>query len=313
VKQKILINDLGLGLTHKGLWRYALEQHFEAQIFELQYLSSLPLIIPANWQVKPEVVLPLAAKLWAFQQQAFLGQILYLEGNLLCQGNLAELFNIKSPGWLQAPQNLPISRWSLFRLDCTTSQRVATARQLEQLTAKSYRALAEFNNLDSQPLPQQWCPVPFGENPTANLIDCRAMGERPWYCAFAPSSKLWAAQLRCALEQGYLSLNDIAEDVAAGLVRPSLLRQIELAIDNPFDLPVAAIEADRTFVLPEFAVAPEQRQMVDTTIFPFPRRELHRLLLSPKYLFQFELPHQMARIKSICQKIPVKFGLGGEE
>lgn len=309
MKRKILVNDLGLGLTHKGIWYQALKQHFVTQNFELHYLSSLNLAIPPNWQVKPEVALPLAAKLWAFQQSEFLGQILYLEGNLFCQGNLAGLFDKISLGWLQAPQNLPIGKWSLFLLDCTAPQAAAAARQLEQLAESGYGNLAEFNNLDSQPLPQEWCPVRFGENPSASLIDCRAMGERPWYCAFAPSGRRWATQLRIALEQGCLSLNDLGEDVAGGLVRPSLLWQIERGIDNPFELPAAVVEADKTFILPEFAVSPEQRQMVDTTIFSFPGRELYRLLLSPKYLFQFELPHQIAKIKAICRKILVKLGL----
>ena len=282
MSQQIIINDLGLGRTQKAVWRYTLEQHFPPENLELHYLSQLNLDLPANWQVKSEVALSLAAKLWAFQQPASQGRLLYFEGNLLFQGNLRELLAIEPLGWLQAPQNLPISRWSFFCLDCSASQAAATARQLGQLAATSYEKLAEFSHFDSQPLPQPWYPVRFGENPTANLIDCRTLGERPWYRAFAPGGKLWAMQLRNAVGEGYLSLDDIREDVARGIVRPSLLWQMEQGIDNPFELPTVATTADSGFVLPEFVVLPEQQQMIETTIFPLPGRALHRLLLSPE-------------------------------
>jgi hypothetical protein len=87
------------------------------------------------------------------------------------------------------------------------------------------------------------------------------------------------------------------------------LWQIEQRIDNPFELPATLIDADKSFILPEFAVSPEQRQLVERTIFPFPGREFYRLLLSPKYLFQFELPYQISRIKAIFEKIILKLGL----
>lgn len=308
MSQQILVNDLGLGRTQKSLWRYVLKEHFPPQNLELHYLSQLNLDLPANWQVKPEIALSLAGKLWAFQQPASQGRLLYFEGNLLLQGDIRELLATEPLGWLQAPDNLPIARWSFFSLDCR-APRGAVVRQLEQLAATNYGTLAEFRYRDSQPLPELWYPVRFGENPAANLIDCQAMGERPWYRAFAPSGKLWTAQLRSALEQGYLSLDDIREDVAHGLVRPSLLGQMEQGIDNPFELPAVTITADSTFVLPEFVVLPEQRRMIETTIFPFPGRALHRLLLSPEYLFKFELPHQTRRILGMIKKIPLKLGL----
>ena len=309
MSQQIFINDLGLGRTQKAVWRYALERHFPPENLQLYYLSELNLDLPANWQVKPEVALSLAAKLWAFQEPASQGRLLYFDGNLLFQGNLRELLAIEPLGWLQAPQNLPIARWSFFWIDASATQRKAAARQLGQLAATNYGKLAEFSHFDSQPLPQQWYPVVFGENPAANLIDCRIMGERPWYRAFAPSGKLWARQLRSAMEKGYLSLDDIHEDVARGIVRPSLLWQMEQEIDNPFELPAVALTADRAFVLPEFVVSPEQQQMIETTIFPFPGRALHRLLLSPEYLFKFELPHQINRILGILRKILFKLGV----
>lgn len=308
MSQQILINDLGLGRTQKAVWRYTIECYFPPENLQLHYLSKLNLDLPRNWQVKPEIALSLAGKLWAFQQPASQGRLLYFEGNLLLQGDIRELLAIEPLGWLQAPDNLPLARWGFFLLDYR-APREAMVRQLAQLAAISYGKLAELRELDSQPLPEPWNPVLFGENPAANLIDCRLMGERPWYRAFAPSGKLWTAQLRSALEQGYLSLDDIGEDVAQGLVRPSLLWQMEQGIDNPCELPAVAIAADSTFVLPEFAVLPEQRRMIETTIFPFSGRALHRLLLSPEYLFKFELPHQIRRILGMVRKIPVKLGL----
>jgi hypothetical protein len=172
------------------------------------------------------------------------------------------------------------------------------------LAAVEYGPLADFQGFPFTPLPPEWLPTSFGENPAAKVINCLPLGERPWYSAFAPSGGLWCAQLQETLAAGYLSLDAIRQDVAEGLVRPSLLAQVEQG-SEPWQLPPSAIESDWEFVPPELVVSPERVAIVSSTIFPLPKRKWQRVLFS-SYFIEVELPQrwqQIQRLPRLPQKI----------
>ena len=301
VYQQIIINDLRIGRCQKAVCQYLLVRQDLTQQRQIKLLSEQHLMIPTDWAVKPSIALTLAAKLWILQQPPTSGQTLYWDGNLLCQGNVSTLFALAEEG-IVAPSSLSLGHWAIFLIDHASPLAIKAAKKITALVREDYSVLAEWSPLDYCSLKPDWLPVPYGERPTANLLDCRALNERPWYNAFAPVTQDWLVYLKKAITEETLSWVDIDRDIEEGWVRPSLRWQLQQPIDVEMAFPPELVEADQTFIAPEFRVSAQQQQLIASTIFPLPRRQLHRLLLSPTFLFKFELPHQMSRILGFLKK-----------
>ena len=302
VDQQIIINDLRLGRCQKAVCQYLLFCDDLRHKRQIKLLSEQNLMIPTDWSVKTSIALTLAAKLWILQQSPTSNKTLYLDGNLLCQGNVSELFECAEDG-IVAPASLSLGHWDIFIIDHASPSAMKAAAKITALVREDYGVLADLSQLDYNYLQQDWLPVSYGERPTANLLDCRALHERPWYNAFVPVTQHWLADLKKAIANGNLSWNDIDQDIDEGWVRPSLRWQLQQPMDIGMDFPSDLIEGDQKFIAPELKVSTEQQQLIASTIFPLPRREWHRLLLSPKFLFKFELPHQMSRILGLLRKL----------
>ena len=298
---RILIDDLKLGQSHRCVLKYALESNCQRK-FELIFASSLNLDFPPSWQVKKEVALSLAAKLWIFQNSVPQGKTLYLDGNHILQGNISELFEQESLTCLQAGRRESLGKLQFFLVNHGAVDSEQLGQKLIKLAEQEYGKLANFDDLDLSLLPPEWSPVLFSENPAAKVIDSQSIADRPWYSCFAPSGIVWFAQLQAAIAEKYLSVNSIRQDVAAGLVRPSLLVQIERGINNSFQLPKQLIGLDAQFTPPELAVSAEQLKLIESTIFPPPKRILTRVIFS-RYFLEIEVPERIQQINRAIQKI----------
>ncbi|MBZ8178487.1 hypothetical protein [Oscillatoria salina] len=298
----VFVNDIGLGKTPKKLLNYHLISNCSGNL-EICFASQLNLSIPHRWEVKPEVALPLAAKLWLITNQLAAEKTLYLDGNLFIYGNIEEIFQHESQTCLQATQEKVFAYLDFFVVNYTAKERQKLTKQLRQKSELNYSKLADFAKLKIEILPPEWSIFAYGENPEAKVIDCLALNSRPWYSCFAPFGKEWSMSLFSAIEKGYLDVEDIQQDVAAGLVRPSLLKQIELGIDNPFALPETAICLDLNFTPPELALSKEQIERLNSTTFKLPEKNWLRVYFS-RYFIEQELPRLK---KKMIPKIQKKF------
>jgi hypothetical protein len=75
-----------------------------------------------------------------------------------------------------------------------------------------------------------------------------ADGLEPWLSRSHPFGHLWARDLLHAIAHGYLPPATVAEQVALGYARPSLLYQVEQGLDEPLLLPPKARRLDRDFL-----------------------------------------------------------------
>jgi hypothetical protein len=97
-------------------------------------------------------------------------------------------------------------------------------------------------------LSQEWDPGRFGEPG----IDALALyyppdGSEPWVSRTHPHGHLWVRDLLHAIAQGYVRSDLVAEQVALGHVRPSLLYQVEHGLEEPLLLSRKARQLDRNF------------------------------------------------------------------
>jgi hypothetical protein len=291
IPYRIVIDDCRVGESHKSVLKYALEKYLTEES-ELIFASQSPIEVPKHWQVKSEVAFSLATKLWAIANPISSKKTLYLDGNQIIQGNCNELFQQNNQNCILASRHEPLNKLNFFLIDYNLAQKNQLTKRLLQLAQKGYTHLADFNDLD----------IGLYDRASASIIDCLALSDRPWYSVFAPYGSIWIAQLKEAIARGYLSIDTIEQDIERGLIRPSLLAQLKARIDNPFLLPKEIIALDNSFTPPELALSREQLQLIDSTIYPLPKRILTKVLFS-RYFIETELPNRMLQVQRLWQKI----------
>jgi hypothetical protein len=74
-----------------------------------------------------------------------------------------------------------------------------------------------------------------------------ADGSEPWIARDHPQGHLWVRDLLDAIAHNHLAAEVVAQQVALGHVRPSLLYQVEHGIEEPLLLPRRARQLDRAF------------------------------------------------------------------
>lgn len=116
-------------------------------------------------------------------------------------------------------------------------------------------ALARAGRPSIRPLlPREWNPGRPGEpGVDALVLYYPPDGSEPWLSRSHPLGHLWVRDLLHAVDHGYVRPELVAEQVAMGHVRPSLLYQVEHRLEEPLLLPRRARDLDRNF-------QPAQRQ-----------------------------------------------------
>lgn len=85
---------------------------------------------------------------------------------------------------------------------------------------------------------------------TTRLLHYTDMNQQPWVAATNPLAPVWIACLRRAMAGGFIQREELAREVTAGHVRPSLIAQIDAGVDDPAALRGAIRDLDRAFVAP---------------------------------------------------------------
>lgn len=98
-------------------------------------------------------------------------------------------------------------------------------------------------------IPSTWNMLERHDSSTA-LLHYTDMNTQPWVSTANPLGHLWVACLRRAVDSGFISRDELQRETASGHVRPSLLAQLDLGINDPRQLGKAARKADRFFVAP---------------------------------------------------------------
>lgn len=89
----------------------------------------------------------------------------------------------------------------------------------------------------------------YRESETA-LLHYTDMGTQPWVSTANPLGYLWMRNLLDAIDEGFVSVSQIEEEIKLGHVRPSLLYQIDHRLDDPLLLPAKARKMDKDFRAP---------------------------------------------------------------
>ena len=107
--------------------------------------------------------------------------------------------------------------------------------------------VAEHVAADIEP---EWNSLERYEEGKTSLVHYTDMNTQPWVAVDNPLNFLWTRDLLEAIRAGFITREFVAEHVAKGYVRPSLLHQIDHGIEDSVLLPKAARGLDVRFRAP---------------------------------------------------------------
>ncbi len=85
---------------------------------------------------------------------------------------------------------------------------------------------------------------------TTALLHYTDMNTQPWISLANPLGYLWVSCLKRAISFGFITREEVEREVRAGHIRPSLLSQLDLEVDDTIVLPSKVKKLDRDFTAP---------------------------------------------------------------
>lgn len=180
------------------------------------------------------------------------GRAIYLDADMQVFRNFLELWNLPFDGAavLSAPSSNP-ARWadqhSVLLLDCGCLtwdlKAIIAAMDAGEF---DYRQLLEDiciepPELIRRTIPSDWNSLEEYQPGRTGLVHYTNMLTQPWVNARNPIGDLWVAALKAAIDDGFISWDEVEQAVAKGHARPSLIRQLSIRKEywRPFRLVIA--------------------------------------------------------------------------
>jgi hypothetical protein len=238
---------------------------------EVCWTSSLRLPGWGRWGVEAEIARRLAARGAILQGVGRGERSIYLDGKLLLNGDLAELHEASAHCRVLADCSRRLGQWQFFVVNNRRSPDKEEREWLQGFWELDYQQVSECN-FGATDLPQGWIPRAINDSRCSKVVSLERVEERPWHSAYAPAGRTWCRLLLALLDENLLVRSELEQESSRGLVRPSLLYQVERGIEDPLRLPTGIRELDLTYVCPEFAVTPAQHRMLSEHRFAIPKR-----------------------------------------
>ena len=188
--------------------------------------------------------------------QGFAGRALYLDSDMLVFRDIRALWERPFDGaqvlCVPRPSGIGSSaQFSVLVLDCGALawDVVEIAARLEQ-GALTYRALVQdlaVADRIAPVLPPEWNSMEAFDARRTALLHFTRVETQPWLSAQNPLGALWVEALFEALDDGTVPLELVAAHVRSGLLRPSLLWQVEHRLLQSADVPASFHAADDAF------------------------------------------------------------------
>lgn len=114
----------------------------------------------------------------------------------------------------------------------------------------AFRSEGPTPTLLERSVPFTWNSLEHYSSRETKLLHYTDMSTQPWLSPLNPLSHLWIRELFCAIDDGVVSEGDVDNEVNAGHVRPGIISQIQLRLEDPLSLPRPLIEKDLSFLPP---------------------------------------------------------------
>jgi hypothetical protein len=112
-------------------------------------------------------------------------------------------------------------------------------------------------------LPPRWNSLESFQPGITALTHYTDMNRQPWLTTVNPLCELWCEELLRAIAEGFIPGDLVADHVARGWVRPSLVEQVKLGIARPSQLPPRILQRDRLLFTPPHRFSPALREAAE--------------------------------------------------
>lgn len=187
------------------------------------------------------------------------GRAIYLDSDMLVFRDIKELWQSPMTGapLLAAGELTSTGRRPQFSVMLLNCERLGW--RIDELVAALDSGELTYESLVYQmvvapgfrpDIPPRWNSLERFSRDETCLLHYTDMNTQPWLSCLNPRGYLWCRELIMAVDDGAITLADLAIEVSKGHVRPSLVRQIEERIEDPLLLPKAISRLDTDFKPP---------------------------------------------------------------
>ena len=237
--------------------------------FSIKETTSLPVEVSAIYTFNRTIPMPQAIEnrpRTPFSFQRFLipelcgysGKAIYLDADMQVFRDINELWNHDFFGCdLQTVQEAKKGRrgqFSVMLLDCKALgwnvEQIVTDLDAGKLNYAALMYEMRVARKIGRDIFPHWNSLERYEAGKTSLLHNTNMHTQPWISKDNPLGYLWVACLRRAIVSGFISQVQLEREVRLGYVRPSLLEQIKVGVDDSIALSKAIQRLDRTFIPP---------------------------------------------------------------
>lgn len=126
------------------------------------------------------------------------------------------------------------------------------------------------SEIEAKSLPREWRARRSTHSKKTKFLSYGDVLRQPWTSTATPNAKVWCRMLFQAVQAGFISRDELKDEIRHGCARPSLQHQVDELIDDPRLLPRHVTRRDESFaspriaythlkVMPLFSVGPDWR------------------------------------------------------
>lgn len=256
---RVYVGSTGAQMLPVKVLEYSIRKHasMSVEVFPL-HLSDIDVPMPRDPANRPRT--PFSFQRFMIPELAgFRGRAIYVDSDMQVFADLRRLWTLPLEGADLLAVGDPESddrrpQFSVMLLDCA-----ALGWSLPDLVAALDRGELNYETLmyemraakqiraDIEP---EWNSLEKYEPGRTALLHYTDMQTQPWVSTANPLGYLWTRDLLEAIDEGFVSIDFVREEVERAHVRPSLLFQLEHRIESEALLPREARDLDRGFVPP---------------------------------------------------------------
>ena len=181
-------------------------------------------------------------RFWIPELNQFHGTAIYFDSDMLVYHDIRELLANRDPDAAVSsagirPGSNRRPQYSVMVIDCERAH--WNAELIQRLASKEYESTMfqfEFEPSKDMCIPHQWNSLEYIDADT-RLVHFTDMDIQPWISTANVLAPQWMDALFAAMNDKFVSFDDLVEDVQRGWIRPGLLWQAEYGERDPQKIP----------------------------------------------------------------------------
>ena len=187
------------------------------------------------------------------------GRAIYLDSDMLVFRNIEELWTTSFDGadllsaW-EPGSSGRLPQFSVMLLNCESLRwdvrEIVSALDAGQFSYEDLMRRMVVAKTVRSGIDPKWNSLERYDTQSTCLLHYTDMSRQPWLSTRNPLGHLWVSELISAIESGFITIEELENEVKQGFVRPSLLYQVAAKIRKPKLFRLAALALDIRFKPP---------------------------------------------------------------